>query len=202
MTAFQPRLPLKMSPSTRPIPALSRFAARWFGRAGQFRRDERGVAAVEFAMIGVPFFAIIFAIVQTTLVFLADQLLETAVTDASRQIRTGQAYSGSINQATFKQNICNRLMLQYLIDCSNLYVNVTTATSFSSISLATPTIDTTTGKLPTTTTYNIGGSSDIVVVSAYYLFPTLFSNFGLSMADQSNGTRLLGAVAAFRNEPF
>ncbi|MDR3376467.1 MAG: pilus assembly protein [Ancalomicrobiaceae bacterium] len=191
-----------MSPSTRPISALKRFAARWFGRARQLRRDERGVAAIEFGMIGVPFFAIIFAIVQTTLVFLADQLLETAVNDASRQIRTGQAYSNGTNQAAFKTNVCGKLMLQYLIDCNSLYINVTTVSNFSSISLTPPTIDPKTGKLPTTTTYNIGGSSDIVVVSVYYLFPTLFSNFGLSMADQSNGTRLLGAVAAFRNEPF
>ncbi|MDR3494274.1 MAG: pilus assembly protein [Ancalomicrobiaceae bacterium] len=191
-----------MSPRSRPIHALRRFFGRLTGRAGRLGRDERGVAAIEFAMIGVPFFAIIFAIVQTTLVFLADQLLDTAVTDASRQIRTGQAYSTGLSPADFKKSVCSKLMLKYLIDCNNLYLNVTTVTNFASANLTPPTIDPKTGKLPTTTSYIIGGSSDIVVVSAYYLFPTLFSNFGLSMADQSNGTRLLGSVAAFRNEPF
>src|SRR5690606_2566182 len=54
-------------------------------------RDERGVTAVEFGLLALPFFTIIAAILQTSLVFLADQVLESAVHDAARAIRTGQA---------------------------------------------------------------------------------------------------------------
>ena len=37
----------------------------------RFRRDRRGSAAVEFALIATPFFALLFAIIETSIVFFA-----------------------------------------------------------------------------------------------------------------------------------
>ena len=132
--------------------------------------------------------------------FLADQLLESAVTDASRLIRTGQASAASYSAADFKSKVCAKLYM--LFDCSQLYVNVQTPATFSAANLAPPAIDPNTGKFTTAQNYSNGSSATIVVVSVYYLFPVLGSNFGLSLADQGNGTRLLGAVSAFRSEPY
>ena len=44
----------------------------------RFVRQEDGVAAVEFALVAAPFLALIFAILETALVFFAGQALETA----------------------------------------------------------------------------------------------------------------------------
>ena len=49
-------------------------------------RDQRAVTAIEFGMLAFPFFAIVGAILQTSVVFLASQVLESAVHDAARTI--------------------------------------------------------------------------------------------------------------------
>jgi len=43
-----------------------------------FGRKSDGAAAVEFALVVVPFFALMFAIIELALVFWAGQVLETA----------------------------------------------------------------------------------------------------------------------------
>ena len=47
--------------------------------ARRFVRQQSGVAAVEFGMIAAPFLALIFAILETSVIFFAGQALETAV---------------------------------------------------------------------------------------------------------------------------
>ena len=51
--------------------------------ARRFARQQDGAAAVEFALVAVPFLALMFAILETALVFFAGQTLEAAVTDAA-----------------------------------------------------------------------------------------------------------------------
>ena len=60
----------------------------------RFARRQDGAAAVEFAFIAVPFLALLFAILETALVFFAGQSLESAVADTGRLIMTGQAQQG------------------------------------------------------------------------------------------------------------
>ena len=61
----------------------------------RFRSNRRGSVAVEFSLIALPFFALLFAIIETALVFFASQVLETAVQDSSRLILTGQAQTAA-----------------------------------------------------------------------------------------------------------
>ena len=57
--------------------------------------------------VAAPFFALLIAILETALVFFAQQVLQTATTQAARLIMTGQAQSGSLTATQFKQDICN-----------------------------------------------------------------------------------------------
>ena len=50
--------------------------------------------------------------------------------------------------------------------------------------------------------FAFGDANDIVVVRAYYQWPTNTIFGGLSLKNLSNGKRLIGSFAAFRNEPF
>jgi Flp pilus assembly protein TadG len=43
-----------------------------------FARDESGVTAIEFGLLALPFFSILGAILETSLVFLSGQVLESA----------------------------------------------------------------------------------------------------------------------------
>src|SRR5579871_5013350 len=103
----------------------------------RFLRRQDGAVAVEFGLILLPFLALTFAIMETALVFFADQTLETAVADSARLIMTGQAQNSALTAVTFKNAVCARIY--GLFDCQNgVYVNVQTYSSFGSISYTPP----------------------------------------------------------------
>jgi Flp pilus assembly protein TadG len=159
-------------------------------------RQEDGVAAVEFGMVAAPFLLLTFAIMETAMVFFAGQTLETAVSDSSRLIMTGQAQSQGFSQTAFKDAVCARIY--GLFDCANgVHVDVKTYTSFSNVNLTSP-LDAN-GNLNPNMTYQPGGPGDIVVVRLYYQWPIYVSKL---MDNMAGSNRLLIATAAFRNEPF
>src|ERR1700731_5367557 len=87
-----------------PSPAASTVSAR--GVLYRFRRNRRGSAAVEFALVAPVFFALLFAIIETGIMFFASQVLETVTQDAARQVMTGQAQAAGYNTAAnFKTNV-------------------------------------------------------------------------------------------------
>ena len=90
-------------------------------------RKEDGAAAVEFGLVAAPFLLLVFAIMETAIVFFAGQALETAVADSARLIMTGQAQTQGFNQSAFKNAVCARIY--GLFDCANgVYVDVKTYT--------------------------------------------------------------------------
>jgi len=183
--------------------ALKRKFRRLARRASprRFARHQRGAVAVEFGLILLPFLALMFGIMETALVFFADQTLETAVADSARLIMTGQAQTQNLTAATFKNAVCARIY--GLFNCqAGVYVNVTTYSSFGSITY-TPPIDTN-GNLKTTSfVYQPGGPGDIVVVQLFYQWPIYVSLMNLNnLSNMSGNNRLLVATAAFRNEPY
>ncbi len=167
--------------------------------ARRFLRRQEGAAAVEFALVAVPFLALIFAILETALVFFAGQTLEAAVTDASRLIMTGQAQTANYTQADFKNAVCSRIY--GLFDCSGgLYVDVKNYSSFSSISTAQPVNN---GNFDSSKiTYQAAGPNCIQVVSVYYQWPIYVTMLGNNLANLNGNKRLLAATAVFRNEPY
>ena len=109
--------------------------------ACRFARHQDGAAAVEFALVALPFLALTFAILETALVFFAGQTLEAAVTDAGRLIMTGQAQTAGYTKDDFKTQVCNRLA-GGLFNCSNgVYVDVKTYTSFAAVNTASPIVN-------------------------------------------------------------
>lgn len=165
----------------------------------RFTRGNDGIAAVEFGIVAAPFLALMFAIMETAIVFFASQTLETAVADSARLIMTGQAQQGSFTQAQFKSAVCAKIL--GLFDCSaGLKIDVKTYTSFSSVSTSKP-IDAN-GNLQTNFSYTPGNPGDIVVVRLMYEWPIYVSLLGFNLADMSGGKRLIIATAAFRNEPY
>jgi Flp pilus assembly protein TadG len=166
----------------------------------RFVRRNDGATVIEFALVVFPFFALLFAILETALVFFAGQVLETAVTDASRLVMTGQAQKGNLTQAQFKTEICNRLYA--LFDCQGgIKVDVRTAPSFGGTNMGKP-LDAN-GNVDTSGfTWQPGVQGSIVVVRVAYEWPTFVRYFGLDMADLPNGKRLLMSTSAFRNEPY
>ncbi len=150
-------------------------------------------------MVAAPFLALVFAILETAIIFFAGQTLETATADSARLIMTGQAQKSSFTQAQFKDEVCKRIY--GLFDCVNgIQVDVRTYTDFASINNAKP-VDAN-GNLTVTPTYSPGAAGDIVVVRLLYQWPVYVSLLGLNFSDMAGNKRLIMATAAFRNEPF
>jgi len=168
-------------------------------RSGAFVRDCQGVTAVEFALIAPAFIALLVAILQTFLVFFAQEMLESVVQQSSRQILTGQTQSAQATQAAFHQTVCNQVSV--LFTCSQIFVDVRVATSWSSAdtSALAPTYDSQ-GNV-NNMQFNPGNAGDIVVVRVMYLWPVFGGPLGFNLSNQPNNTRMILATAAFQNEP-
>jgi Flp pilus assembly protein TadG len=173
-----------------------RRAPRWLRR---FLRHQDGTSAVEFGLVALPFIALLFAIIETAIVFFAGQALEAAAADTSRLILTGQAQSQNLTASTFKTQVCNRLTA--LFDCNGgIYVDVKNYTNFSSANTTSPVVN---GTLNTSgMTFSPGGPSSIVVMRLYYQWPIYVSLLNAGISDLNGNKKLLVATAAFRNEPY
>jgi Flp pilus assembly protein TadG len=164
-----------------------------------FRRDESGATVVEFGLVALPFTALMFAILETAILFLAGQTLETAVSDAGRLIRTGQAQKANYDAATLKTAICEEASAMFNCE-ANLKLDVRTSATFDSINLDEPVED---GELKDDDfMYDDGKGGEIVVVRAFYEWPTFVHLLGQDYSNLANGKHLLAATAAFKNEPF
>lgn len=175
-------------------------AARLRGGAllRRFARRQEGAAAVEFALVAAPFLALVFAIMETALVFFAGQALETAAADSARLIMTGQAQTQGLNETTFKQAVCARVF--GLFDCEKeLKVDVKSYPKFSDAKLSKPIEN---GSLNISDFgYNPGGASQITVVRLVYQWPIYVTQLGLNLTEVG-GKRLLMATVVVCNEPF
>lgn len=161
-------------------------------------RDERGATAVEFALVATPFFIFLFSCIEVAVLFFSSSLLDNAVADAARRIRTGEVQQASMGAAQFKQLVCDGI--NAFMDCDRLLVDVERFSDFNSMTNNDP-IDNA-GNLAVTEDFNPGAAGENVLVKVYYRFPLLFPNLSNPMANLANGDMLLSSAFAFRNEPF
>lgn len=176
--------------------SLRAIAARLPGLR-RFARDQHGAAAIEFALVGLPFFALLFAIIEVSMVFLAGQLLEKGTQDASRKILTGQAQTANFTEAQFKQEICDQVDM--LLSCSNVFLDVKSYPTFGQVDIKNP-VDAN-GNF-NNLAYQPGGPNNIVVVRAMYQWPLFVPGLSYWLADIGGTKKLLMATATFRNEPY
>lgn len=183
-----------------PRPAKSGKRRSLFRRAGQ----DRGVTLIEFSLIMVPFFVILFGILEVGLVFWGSFELDNATEDAARMIRTGQAASGNMSKSSFTEAVCDRVSLLGKDCTTKLRVDVRSYDNFSQMSPPAP-LDGD-GELKDAASddfaYDPGGARDVVLVTTFYEWPLINFMSEFSLANMGNGNRLLRASSAFRNEPF
>jgi len=179
---------------------VSRRINRLLGSGAMRRlfRLQDGAAAVEFALVAAPFLALLFAIMETALVFFAGQALDTVAASSARQIMTGQ--SQSMNQTNFMNNVvCANVYA--LFNCSSMMIDVETYSSWSTVNVNLP-IDSNGNVESSSFQFQQGGPGSIVVMRLMYPWPTFMSLLGFSLANTAGNQRLLMSTVAFCNEPF
>ncbi|MBY0296016.1 MAG: pilus assembly protein [Methylobacterium sp.] len=185
------------------LPALALRQVRRFGPA------RNGVVAVEFGLVALPFVGLLAAITETALAFFAAQMLDSTVSDAARQIYTGQfqnamksnspALSAEETLKKFRELVCtNRVTI---FDCDKLKIDILPVSDTGSFKPASP-IDAQKQAWRTDfgTKYTKPEPSQIVLVQAAVEFPVFFS--AMNPMTLTNGMRVLQTTVAFRTEPY
>lgn len=117
---------------------------RWKSAWAAFFRSRDGTAALEFAILAVPYFLMVFAILETCIAFAAEQMVSNTTESFARRIRTGQITFGlgrstDMNAPQFRNVLCDEISL--LLECrsqevatpSKLYIDLRTFSDFSEI---------------------------------------------------------------------
>jgi len=175
-------------------------------QARRFKNNRDGATAVEFAILCMPFCALLFSIVELAIVFFIGSTLTHAMNDTAREIRTGQFQASCGSVTDFKEKVCEGL--SGLGSCENLRVDVVTSTDgrFSPDLLPeTPTEEDPSNPgepevLPDS--YVDTGPEDVVVVRAQYYHPLTLPGTITRLANQPGNRRVITSTTAFRNEPF
>ena len=169
----------------------------------RFRRNRRGSAAVEFALIAPLFFATLFAILETGILFFAGALLEQGTQDSARMMLTHQAQDSGWDKNAFKTDLCNRINV--LFNCNgaalaNITVDVKVFAPGTSITITDPIVS---GSFTGADAYSLppSGSPNTVVIRVFYQWPLFVTQLGYNIANLNGGKRLLAATAAFHVEP-
>lgn len=163
----------------------------------RFKKEQDGVTAIEFGMLGLPFFLIITSIVEVSLFFFAGQYLDHSVDQVARKIRVGELKN--INSAAdFKQVVCAESNL--MLECSKIKVDLKVVATYDDINDDSPApVD---GDLDDDEYgYTKPGALQIVQMTVHYKWPILTNFVAQHWADVGDSA-LMSSVAAFRTEDF
>lgn len=177
-----------------------RRATRRFDLLARFRRDQRGANAVEFGLVAFPFFALFLALLEVCMAFITNQVMDNALRDSARLIRTGQAHAQNFSAARFRDDVCSRITT--FMDCqADILIDVRELPAgFGTVP---PQPLQPNGALdPTQARFQIGQPNSVIIATAYYDAPTYLNILGASLANAPGGRVRLISTVAFRNEPF
>ncbi len=169
------------------------------GAVRRFLQDVRGAAALEFGFIAPPFFLLLFSMFEVGLTYTADAVLQSAVTDTARKIRTGQVQSAGLTREQFRKLVCDEINI--LLSCDQrLQIDVRRFSAFTGAGFTNPLDEA--GNFRNDYKFEPGSPCDVVLVRAFYAWDPVTPGLGDFMANMSGGSRLLQGTAAVRNEPF
>ncbi|MES5045135.1 TadE/TadG family type IV pilus assembly protein [Rhizobium nepotum] len=109
----------------------------------KFGLSRDGTAAIEFAILAFPYFLVVFAIIETFIAMMAEQVVVNATDTMARRLRTGQI-SSSITKEDFRKSFCDEVSV--MITCSadeikteqKLYIDLRSFTAFKDIPTTIP----------------------------------------------------------------
>jgi Flp pilus assembly protein TadG len=191
-----------------------RAGARAFLRNDLVRND-KGAAAVEFALVAAPFLALLVALLQTAMVFFASRMLDEITEEASRYVLTGQAQTSNMSAAQFRTHVCTgdpvlTKLVSALFTCSKFLINAQSYSNFAAANTNDPISGFNASNQPVDSNGNVltmswapGNPGDIVVLQIMYQWPVVGGPLGFSLSSpNNNGNRLLMSTAVFKNEPY
>jgi Flp pilus assembly protein TadG len=185
------------------------------GSIAQLAADERGVIAVEFAVVAPIVLLFIVGLVEMGLMFTADTVLRHATDEAARTGRTAYVSAGATQAETIRDRVTRETGV--LMDSSRIEISSASYSSFSSLRKPEPFVDANAngarddGENFTDVNGNgiydldqgasgYGATSDVVSYTVTYPW-TFFTPF-IGKLFSATGIITLKATAVVKNEPF
>lgn len=166
----------------------------------RLKRDQGGLAAVEFAFVAGPFFALLLSLFEVCTTYIATDTIQSAANFVSRQIRTGQVTLTAMNQQQFRDAICGQINFLLSCDPTRLQIDVRRFQGFSPVTMPDPLNGT--GGFRNDYSFNPGVSGDVVVVRIFYAWDTITPYLGTMLSNMTGNRTLIQGVAVFKNEPW
>ncbi len=175
----------------------------WFQK---YKTNKDGATAIEFAILALPFLALLLSIIEVAIVFFISSTLTHAMNESARDIRTGEFQSTCQGADSFKAMVCDNMST--LGSCSNLRIDVVSSPTGRFVpDLLEPTPTDPDPLDPNEPTilpdeYVETAARAVVVVRAQYYHSLAFPGQWSRLANQPGNQRVITAATAFRNEPF
>lgn len=170
---------------------LSIIVPRW-------RKNEDGVTAVEFALVGLPFLFMIIGIIEMALMFTAQSLLEASTSQAAREIRTGAVQQGGGEDA-FTDAMCG--FARVFIPCDKIQYQVVSMESFNDAEEFPPPSYDEDGNLEDQG-FDPGGVSDVVMIRTSYTYPIKTPLMQVVLTNNNGTSRVMTSTIVLRTEPY
>ncbi len=177
------------------------------------RQNKDGATAIEFAILGIPFTALLFGIVEISVLFFMSSTVNHAMAEVSREIRTGEFQGTGGGADEFKAAICSAMST--VGHCDNLRVDVISSATGRFSNLILPVSPTTCTGTPAAIEaceaadpvmpadeYNDTNSGEVVIVRVQYVHHLSVPNALTRLANAAGNTHVITATTAFKNEPF
>lgn len=166
------------------------------GRPRRFGADQRGAMAVEFAMILFPLCVLVFALLETALIYWISSALDNGLDASMRQFYVQAQASTTTLVGGIRAELCRQV--SPFVKCENLKVDVAVYDSFGRIDRAGP-VDEATGTWRTGFGEQHGCivKGSVVVVRAALAQQT-FQNFGLVKTPFKDGSQLILATSVLQ----
>lgn len=167
-----------------------------------FLRNRDGAAAIEFAMLAIPFIMLVMAIIETSVSFAAQQMLANAADNLSRELRTGQLKQEDATAAEVRKRLCEDLSLIVSSTCPDLFIDLKSYATFTAAAAvktkftAGPDLDT------SGFTVAPGGAETKNMLRVYYKWPVMLDVMRKAMSNLKDGKTLLQASVTWQNEPY
>nr|WP_245571260.1 TadE/TadG family type IV pilus assembly protein [Neorhizobium alkalisoli] len=187
--------------------------ARRGGALGRIFRSRDGAAAIEFAMLAIPYFMIVFAILETFIAYTGEQLVANAVDTMARKLRTGNITASNTDRTAFRRTFCNEVSI--MIKCSEeeiatpdkLWLDVRSFPSFADIPGNVPLNSSQDLDTSSVNNYTPGAQKTINMVRAYYRWDVVTDLLRPYITNvRPSGGRpnyfLIVETATFRNEDY
>ena len=163
---------------------------------------EDGSVAVEFAMIIVPFVYLTIAIIELAMMTAASNMLEAAVNESSRSIRTGQIQEQTAlpPQEAFEEELCSHLFV--IVDCDEVSFEVISmpGDSFSEAAAYQPVYDEDGNLVPRD--FDAGSSNDVVMIRATFRYQLMTPLFSRIFSQEPDQTIPMISTVVIETEPY